>query len=283
MTVGVAAMCEREDDTPAVVVGADRLVTTRQQSAIEHESPTTKIKQVGSKVPTVSAVSVFAGDVSWAEELHEMIEETSEFILEEKGMPVNMSRLADIATNQYQQFTRERIENNLLSHFGITLEDLQNQHRFKDSFIDDVMTEIDRGQEEIQQGLHVLIGGVGPDNSAIFEINGGDKLPRNDMGYSTIGSGKQPASAEFLETEYDTTCGFEQALATVTASTLRARRASGVGGNIDIYAVGRNYIKSADENVIESLEERYNRIATDQTRLKAEIHERENVGWNPQL
>lgn len=282
MTVGVAAMCEHENESPTVIVGADRLVTTRQQSAIEHESPTTKIKQVGSKVPTVSAVSVFSGDVSWAEKLHEMIEETATYILEEKGVEINMSRLADIATDQYQQFTRERIENNLLSHFGISLDEIQNQHRFKDSFVDDVMTEIDRAQEQVQQGLHMLIGGVGPDGPRIFEINGGDQIPKNDMGYSTIGSGKQPASAEFLETEYDTVCDFKQALATVTTATLRARRASGVGGNIDIYAVGENYIERADENTIQALEDRYNRIAEDQRRLKNEIHEREDVGWDPQ-
>jgi len=281
MTVGVAAICERESDDPAVVMGADRLVTTRQLSAIEHESPTTKIKQIGVSVPTVTAVSVFAGDVSWAEELHEMVEETAQYVFQEQEMEINMSILADIVTDQYQQFTRERIENSLLSHFGISLEDVQNQHRFKDSFVDDVMTEIDNAQAEIQRKLHVLIGGVGPDGPGLYEINGGDKLGRNDMGYSVIGSGEQPASSEFLETEYDTSCDFEQALATVTAATLRARRASGVGGDFDIYAVGRNYLQSADDDTLRELEERYQRIATDQERLKAEIHDRENIGWDP--
>lgn len=280
MTVGVAAICEQGSGQPGVIVGADRLVTTQQLSAIEHESPSTKIKQIGAAVPSVRAVSVFAGDVSWAETLHEMIEETSQLMFEQEDVHVDMPFLAHVAGSEYRNFTRDRIENNLLSHFGIRLEELQHQHRFKDSFIDDVKTEIDNAREQINQGLRVLIGGVDTNGPSIYEVRGGDQLGHNDMGYSAIGSGEQPAASEFLESEYSSTCTFDEGLATVTAATLRARQARGVGGQIDLYSIGPNHIERADEDTISALKERYERISTNQERLKEEIRSRDTVEWS---
>lgn len=42
MTVGVAAITNHGTDNPVVFLGADRLLTTQQVSAIEHEHPEPK-------------------------------------------------------------------------------------------------------------------------------------------------------------------------------------------------------------------------------------------------
>ncbi|MDZ7731541.1 MAG: hypothetical protein U5K37_12465 [Natrialbaceae archaeon] len=94
MTVGIAAITEYETDVPKVIVSADKMLTTRQQSAIEHEHPDTKLTSIAEDVPNVEILTVFAGSVSLAEELRNYIEQGLWELLDtihEPDQPVNVN------------------------------------------------------------------------------------------------------------------------------------------------------------------------------------------------
>lgn len=280
MTVGVAARCNGHDH-PMVVVGADRLLTTQQQSRIEHEHPDPKIKVMGHDVPTVNALAISSGRIDWSEELRDKIEESCNYYVNEEAMDLSVKDLARIGASEYQEFMREKINRQILSHFGITLDDLKAQHRFKDRFIADVRTEIENARENIANNLALLIGGVDASGSHIYEVSQGDFTPHNETGYGAIGSGIQPAHSEFMEVEYSSNCEISNSLSTVTAAMMRARQASGVGGDIDIGLVGHNFIEMASDEVLEELKERNRAIKDAQERAKQEVLESEPINWEP--
>lgn len=278
MTVGVAALSERQT-APKIVLAADRMITTQQLSAIEHEHPETKIKQIGSAVPTVQALAIYAGNISWSEELHSMIANRCQEFLDE-GETINMKLLAEISAEQYRRFIRERIQRQILDHYGLQLEDLSRQHQFKDQFINDILIEVENGQQTIKNNLTMLIGGVDQSNGYIYEVSGSDVTGHNDLGYAAIGSGHQPAKSTFMEAEYSSNADFDSAIANVTGSTIRARRASGVGGDIDIGVVTQQGPpQMADSDTVEKLVERHKMIFEVQDAVKQNLLGFHDVDW----
>lgn len=280
MTVGVAARCDGGEE-PKVVVGADRLLTTEQQSAIEHEHPEPKVKVIGENVPTMNCLAITSGRVDWAEELRDKIEQDCDYYINEEEIALGVKNIAEIGAGKYQEFLQEKIDRQILSHFGITLDDLKAQHRFKDRFISDVRLEIENARDTINSQLKLLIGGVDAYGSHVYEVGNGDFTTHNDRGYTAIGSGIQPALSEFMEDEYSGNCTLSRALVTVTASIMRARQASGVGGDIDIGIVGNSFIEMANDDVLRTLKERNRAINEAQERAKQEVLESESVNWNP--
>lgn len=279
MTVGVAASCRRDDD-PVVILAADRLITTQQQSRIEHEHQESKLNEVASRIPTVDACVIVAGDVSWGEELRNDVDARCERLLRtDDSIHVGARELAEIAANCYREFVKEKIDRRILAHFGIGLEDLRAQHRFKERFVDKITTEIDNAERTIHEQLNVLLGAVDDSGSYIYEIRGGDYLGRNDVGCAAVGSGVQPALSEFIESEYSRECEFDTGLATVAAATMRARQASGVGGTIDVSVVGESYIEDGAEAAVDELMERYRIVSETQDAVKENLLQFHSVEW----
>lgn len=282
MTVGVAASCKREGD-PVAILSADRLITTRQQSRIEHEHQHSKIKVVAQGVESVNGCLVVAGDVTWGEELRKSINhQCQELRSSPDPRNIDAGLLAEIGAHCYREFVKDKINKQILDHFGIQLEELKAQHRFKERFIDNITTEISNAEQTIQSNLNVLLAAVDESGSHIYEIRGGDKIPHNDMGCAAIGSGMQPALTEFIESEYSRNCRFDEGLATVANATMRARQASGVGGNIDVMVVGQRYIETAHEDTIEELKSRYKKTSDVQDRVKENLREYHTVEWKTQ-
>lgn len=283
MTVGVAGISGQYSDSPRVVIAADRLVTTNQQSAIEHESPNTKIVELAETIHDVQGAAVFSGDISWSEELHENIEEHC-FQLQQQGTEIDGSTLMRVANQQYKQFLNERINNQILSKYGLEMADLQAQHKFKDGFIADLKAEIENAEATVSDRLRLLAGGVNlnVDSAFIFEVGGNDYFRHSNQGYGTIGSGSQPAHSEFIESEYGPQEDFDTCVATVTAATMRARRASGVGGDIDVWCVSQRGITEAPKEILARLEKRYKEIASAQDKVKENLRAYKEINWDPQ-
>lgn len=74
MTVGIAAICQQGTEDPRVLLGADRLLTTQQLSAIEHEHSESKISKLGQGLPATNLQCVVSGAISLGEELKNMIQ-----------------------------------------------------------------------------------------------------------------------------------------------------------------------------------------------------------------
>lgn len=278
MTVGIAAITEDDTDDPKVIVSADRLLTTRQQSAIEHEHPETKLTEIAEDVEHLQVLAVYAGSVTLAETLNEYIENVIQLNKDQDNY-ISVRDVASIAAQQYRQLVQNKIENIVLSTYGLELDDLSRQHQFKDDFLNDVLDEVGNVEQQINQNLRLLMGGVDASGAAVYEIGNNDVTGHNNMGYATIGSGQQPAQSEFIKSEYGKSEDFDSGLATVTAANYRAQQARGVGGTIDVGVIGKWYTQLAHPDTVEKLIEREKTISEIQESVKYNWLDHEHIEW----
>lgn len=287
MTVGIAAIADG-DDTPAVVVSADKMLTTQQQSAIEHEHPETKLSPLVESLDGVEILSVYAGSVSLAEALNDRIHETIGNIIQERRQIENpepfrwnVQTVARIGAEEYRGLVQEKVENIVLSKYGLELDDLSAQHQFKDSFFNDIWAKVDQLEQEITQNLALLMGGVDQSGAHVYEVRNNDVTGHNDIGYATIGSGTQPAQSEFIKSNYGRSEDFKTAISTVTAANYRAKQARGVGGDVDIGVVRPNSTEFANEGTVQELKERQEEIDSEQEEVKRRILSENDIEWRP--
>lgn len=285
MTVGMAAIANG-DGTPAVVVSADKMLTTQQHSAIEHEHPETKLSKLVPGLQDVEILSVYAGSVSLAEDLNDRIHDAVRGYIQEnrqneesEPLDWDVRTIARIAAQEYRGLVQEKVENIVLSKYGLELDDLSAQHQFKDSFFNDVWAKVDQLEQEITQHLVLLMGGVDDSGAYVYEITNNDVTGHNDIGYATIGSGTQPAQSEFIKSNYGKSEDFETALATVTAANYRAKQARGVGGDVDIGVVRPNSTEFASDDTVQELKDRQEEIDDEQEERKRNILDDNDIEW----
>jgi len=281
MTVGIGAICDVSTHEPKVVLSSDRLVTTLQQSRIEHERPETKLIKFGTNLSNTHLVGVVAGSVQLGETLQDKIRLEIQAFVNENNEEPWVSTAADLAGAAYEKVVQNRIENRVLRSYGLSLEDLSRQHQFQDSFLNDILAEVDALRNEIHQNLTLLLGGVGLQGPGIFLVATNDILPQNDMGYAAIGSGTQPAESEFIKTQYGKSEDLNTAFATIAAAHHQAKKASGVGGEPDILVVDSNGVHEVDESTRDDLMDRQEKIATKQQNKKDKILSNDTINWNP--
>ena len=274
-------MAETNTHTPVVVVGADRLITTQQQSAIEHEHPEAKLSTIADSINGVETISIFAGSVSLAEDLSNNTEKRLQRLFNSGQISVFSVRIvAEVATEQYQGLIREKIQNSVLSKYGFEITDLSKQHQFKDDFFDSLMANVENVRSTIESNLTGIIAGVDNTGAYIYEIGHGDLTGHNNIGYAAIGSGRQPAVSEFIKVGYSSTEDFQTATATVTAAKMRAKQARGVGGDMDMAVARGTGTEFASRETVEDLERRQKRIDNVQLRTKENLLAHEVVDWD---
>ncbi|WP_152420274.1 hypothetical protein [Halorubrum distributum] len=282
MTVGVAALAESERGTPRVVLAADRLVTTRQQSAIEHEHPQTKVEKVGEFVDSVSALGIVSGSVNLGEDLLKAIDNRlANHYQQQNPEPVGSEILARTAGEEYRHLVQEKVQTHVLSKYGFNLDDLKKQHQFKDEFFEGMMAEVNQVQQTIHNNLTLLLGAADQSGAYIFEISGGDVTGHNKLGYASIGSGQQPAESQFIQSGISPNENIQDTLITVTGAIMRAKQASGVGGDMDLGVVSSTSVDIAPDNLISELQNVQSQIEEEQARAKREVLEGNAVTWNP--
>ncbi|MDZ7731542.1 MAG: hypothetical protein U5K37_12470 [Natrialbaceae archaeon] len=178
---------------------------------------------------------------------------------------------------------QDKIENIVLSTYGLTISDMSKQHQFKDDFFNDVWAQANDLDKKITQNLVLLLGGVDPSGAYVYEIGGGDVRGHNDIGYATIGSGIQPAQSEFIKTGYGKEDNFETGLATVTAANYQAKTARGVGDEMDIGVVTPDGTDFVDDDTVEELIERQKNIAGEQEQVRENKLDDETISWRPNI
>lgn len=281
MTVGIGAICDADTDDPKVILSSDRLVTTLQQSRIEHEHPETKLIRFAEGMSHTHILGIVSGSVQLGEELHELIDRNLAAFVEENNEEPWVRTAAQLAGESYQAIVQSKIEKRVLQPYGLKLDDLSRQHQFQDSFLNDVLAEADELRNQIQNHLNLLIGGVGTQGPGLFQVVNNDVLPQNDMGYATIGSGVQPAESEFIKSEYGKSDGLDKALATVAAAHHQAKKASGVGGKPDIIVADTNGLHPVGDSTRDDLIDRQKHIAQEQQNQKDQILSNRPINWSP--
>lgn len=279
MTVGIAAIAERNTNNPKIVLSSDRLITTQQQSAIEHEHPDTKIKVFGDDLQNSNLAGIVAGSVGLGETLKNRIDANLYAYCDQNGEEPWVDTSADIASNVYRGIVQEKIENLVLSDYGLELDDLSKQHQFKDEFLNNILSEVSQVKQSIQQNMTLLFAGVGQHGHGVFQISNGDSMPRNDMGYCSIGSGSQPAESEFIKSDYKQSSEISDVLATMAAGHHSAKNASGVGGDPDFVVVDLESVSEIDERAVGELMKRQARIAEEQNSVREQILSEEGIQW----
>lgn len=262
-------MCETDTDDPKVVFSSDRMVTTHQESAIEHKHPETKISEIGGNLTGSNFVCIIAGSVQYGNEYKSRLEESIELFVHQEDEEPWVSTVATLAKENYQSLIQDKINDHVLSTYGLEMDDLSKQHQFKDQFLNNILAKVQQVEQEVISQLVVLIGGVGIEGGynmqpAIYEISNNNKKPHNDMGYATIGSGTQPAESEFIQTDYSKQGSVEETIATVTAANYQAASARGVGGEADVFVVSKGRVKEVDEETVSELMDTHSEIESEQ-------------------
>lgn len=279
MTVGVVSIAGYGTDSPKVILGADRLLTTHQMSAIEHEHTESKISKIGPQLPAANIQCVAAGALSLAEELRNRI--NSRIVREsqqKQAQGIGVQHVAKWSAQEYRGLVQDKVENVVLSSYGLEMDDLSRQHQFKDGFFQGVVSEAEQLEQKIHDNPHILLGGVDTTGAYVYGISSNDKTNFNDPGYATIGSGTQPAQSEFIKHEYGKSCAPSEALCVFGAALYEAKEASGVGGNVDIGIVGKNSNTELDDDMVGDLMEREETIADEQEAIREDRIEDSPIG-----
>lgn len=283
MTVGVAAITQHGTNDPRVLLGADRLLTTRQLSAIEHEHSESKLSVIGERLPAANLQCVFAGAISLGEALANKIgQRIAQELNDRTPQHIGVQHVAEWSAEEYRNLVREKIENVVLHTYGLEIEDLSRQHQFKDEFFNGVLTEVENTEKKITDNLSMLLAGVDTTGAYIYGIQNNDTTIHNNTGYATIGSGTQPAQSTFMKDNYSKSDYINESLSTVSAALYEAREASGVGGEIDIGVIGGDINASLDRNSVTTLMQREETIAEKQEELRQEEIADNPVDWEIQ-
>lgn len=142
MTVGMAALSEVNGGEPKVIISSDRMVTTRQQSRIEHEHPETKLREFGTDLTQTNLMGVIAGSIQLAESFEQRLNFKLNAYTQQQGEEPWINTSAELASQVYREIVQEKIENRVLSAYGLELDDLSRQHQFKDDFLSDILSEV---------------------------------------------------------------------------------------------------------------------------------------------
>jgi 20S proteasome alpha/beta subunit len=243
MTVGIGAAYNGDD--PAVVLVADRMVTT---GAVEHEHSDGKLEMVSPGNPAVAAVA--AGTLSYADELYYQV---GNRIIDES--PDTVQAVGELFVDEMHAIIRNEADNKILADYDLTLNQLTNQGvPLSDNMVTEFMSQISDLKQDIQGGTNMLIAGVDDEHGAqILELRDGSLTRHRSLGFQCIGSGAGSASLTFMRNGYDPE-GLEDALMLAADAKNQAGEAQGVGDNMDIAVVGDD-VRFLDTDRIKNIQE----------------------------
>lgn len=242
MTVGIGAAYKGDD--PAVVLVADRMVTT---GAVEHEHSDGKLEMVKAGTPAVAAVA--AGTLSYADELYYQV---GNRVLNES--PDTVQAVADIFIEEMHAIVQSEANNQILSDYDLTLNQLTNEGvPLSDDMVGQFLQQISDLKQNIHANTNMLIAGVDDEHGAqLLELRDGSLTRHRSLGYQCIGSGAGSASLTFMRNGYDPE-SIEDALMLAADAKNQAGEAQGVGDKMDI-AVVTDDVKFLEEERIKNIQ-----------------------------
>jgi len=243
MTVGIGATYEGEN--PAVVLIADRMVTT---GTVEHEHADGKIELVSAGNPAVAAVA--AGTLSYADELYYRV---GNCVLNQS--PETVQEVADLFVEQLHEVIREEANNQILADYDLTLNQLTNEGvPLSDQRVGEFLKQITQLRNDISESTNIIIAGVDDEHGAqLLELRNGSLTRHRSLGYQCIGSGAGSASLTFMRNGYNPD-SLEDALILAADAKNQAGEAQGVGDNMDI-AVVTDRVNMLEEPQVNQVEE----------------------------
>lgn len=275
MTVGIATICEgNRSESPAVILAADRLVTTGYSTRIEYEHTNTKITEIVN-TDSLTAFAVASGSLSLADDLFLKIEEE---IIE--NPPSSVRAIVEEGVDAFHRLEHETFSNQVLGPLDISLDDLKSGDlalapEYQRAMLQDIFEK----KEEIESNLTVLIGGVDSKGPHIYSLEKADLARHDNIGYATIGSGSLSAQLTFTRNRYDTECSFSDALMTAVEAKARAEEAQGVGKKMDIAVIRDSEIELIQGDNVERLRELQEEIGVSEYEARRNTIENSNIEY----
>lgn len=251
------------------------MVTAMRESPIEYEHPSTKVEILENTHSDVNIVAVSSGSTSLIDELFRRITVG----LGQTDERYDVFDIADFASACYNDIIRDTIERQLLEPMGLALEDLKRQRKFQEDFIQSLMGDVQDVRNTINQHLDVLLAGTDPTGASIFEVQAGDVVSHNSIGYATVGSGSNPAAAEFMRSQYSVENEIDKTISTVVSAKKRAEDAQGVGESMDLAVATQDNVEQAGPETIESLLMREATIRNRQEEVKNSVLSENSIEW----
>jgi len=278
MTVGIAAICEAETDSPKVVVAADRLVTSGRAARREYEHTSSKMLDVfgadGSS-PCV-AVGVGAGSVSLADEVFYKIEGKIS-----SNSPGTTRQIGEFAMEGLQEVVRETINRQVLSPHDLDLNTFnQIQNQMNSGVVQGMYQDIMEKKEETLSQVNILLAGVDGNGGHLYNILHNDMARNDSIGYLTVGSGGEPANSTFIRNRYDDSCSLSDALLSVTEAKSQAEEAQGVGREMDIAVISEDGRRDLDETEVSELRDIHDEIIEAEMEARNETVEQNSYDFS---
>jgi hypothetical protein len=239
----MAAMCQRDDGSQAVVVAADRMVTLAGMTEFEHAVP--KVTRAARSV-----VGLVAGDALAGAE-----------IVQGARLPTDRgsTSVEDIVAKleqDYVGFRRQQVEAKLLLSRGLTFDDFFNRHG---SLQPQIVGMLDQQIAGFDLNVNLLIAGVDAGGAHIHTIAnpGGTSQNHEVIGYAAIGSGAFHAIHTMIGFQATAASKLEETVFRVFAAKRRAEAAPGVGHELDLLVVDQIGCHRVSDEGLASLEALY--------------------------
>lgn len=242
MTVGIAAVCESEQNQPRIILAADRLVTTGMAARIEYEHTNSKMETVFVE-DEITVMGVAAGSLSLADDMFYKI---GGYI--DNNSISSVREIVEYGVDSYHDMLKETIERQVLKPNGFTRESFNNrQQQLNPQIAQGIYQDMLEIQNKVESSLNILIAGVDDSGAHIYSIQGGDMARFDSIGYHCVGMGAEPANSAFIRTRYNDECSVDDALLAVVDAKIQSERAQGVGREMDISVLSRGNIDQCED------------------------------------
>jgi len=268
MTVGIAALCE-DDEESKTVIAADRMVTVGSQGGIEYEDTESKLETFIEN-DELAAVAVGSGVSAYIDEIMYRADEYTEHY----GALSTARDALQVALTAYQDTVKETIANQACQPYGYTLGDLQDEDVTVPTEIQrDIIESASNIKEDTSKRAQVLVAASGTDGGGIFHLAGMDYTNFSDIGYSVIGSGAGSARLTFIRREYDRTCEYRKAVLTTLEAKSQAEERQGVGRKVDMYSVSPGEIEEFGTDEKKEIRGRLDEIENEEDEARERVME----------
>lgn len=269
MTVGIAAICQREDE-PCVVAAADRMVTVGRTSGIEYEDTGSKTEVIEGQ-DGLRATAVGAGTSTYIDRVHGRAERLLARTADDE-LPRTMEELRQYYLNALQQVVRETINNQVMEPFGYRLQDLRDGGvDIPGAIQQSIAEQVNNIQQQLQEMVTILLAGVGDDGGAIYKLSGTDYSEFTDMGYAVIGSGSNSARLTFIRRRYDSRREYHEGVFTVLEAKAQAEERQGVGQRMDLIRLSSGGVKEFEEDERETLRQKLHKIEAEERSARESV------------
>jgi hypothetical protein len=247
MTVCIAALCHDGDEERAVVA-ADRMVTLGGFIEWEHAIP---------KMTPASSYSItmVAGETLVGTKL------ARGAAAEYGGGEPSLADVARLLAVKYEAARRERLEQQLLTPRGLSLQTFYGSHQ---QLNPNIVAMIDSQMQQFNLGVELLLAGVDATGAHIYSVaNPGPPENLHDpIGYAAVGSGTIHALQAFIGFGHSAAADYHETVFRAYAAKRRSEVAPGVGLDTDMAVISESGIHWLSEQELEQLREIYEEFET---------------------